>query len=348
MKKLLSLVLAALMLLSFAACSSNNGNGGQTDNTPEEPISELLPIINPDITSAATTIAVGGNNFFAVIDNEGGMHVYYDSNDLFDKYNPDPYHSSKALDRAKKWTDMIAISASKNGLYGIKKDGTVVGEYLNSLAADDWTQHGYDQWNNIVQISVSPYFLLGLDNSGKVFKYGADTKYSSNKEYGDLNSVSGWNNITAIASGYYHAVGLKSDGTVIACGNNDKGQCDVSNWTDIAAVFANECFTLGIKKDGTVVFAGSNDFIRTEIKSWKDIIQIVAVPNGSNSATIIGVKKDGTVISTKSECNSWNNVVAVSMGSTSYILALTAKGSYFYTDKVRENFSPRNFDPMLP
>ena len=57
MKKLLSLVLAALMLLSFAACSSNNGNGGQTDNTPheqtgseqttEEPISELLPIINP-------------------------------------------------------------------------------------------------------------------------------------------------------------------------------------------------------------------------------------------------------------------------------------------------------------
>lgn len=37
MKKLLSLVLAALMLLSFAACSGSNGNGGQTANGTQKP-----------------------------------------------------------------------------------------------------------------------------------------------------------------------------------------------------------------------------------------------------------------------------------------------------------------------
>ncbi len=37
MKKLLSLVLAALMLLSFAACSGNSGKGGQTANATKEP-----------------------------------------------------------------------------------------------------------------------------------------------------------------------------------------------------------------------------------------------------------------------------------------------------------------------
>ena len=40
MKKLMSLVLAALMLLSFAACNGSNGNDGQTANATPEPTAE--------------------------------------------------------------------------------------------------------------------------------------------------------------------------------------------------------------------------------------------------------------------------------------------------------------------
>lgn len=46
MKKLLSLVLAALMLLSFAACS---GNGGQTANGTQEPTEAPTPEPTPEV-----------------------------------------------------------------------------------------------------------------------------------------------------------------------------------------------------------------------------------------------------------------------------------------------------------
>ena len=73
MKKLLSLVLAALMLLSFAACSGSSGNGGQTANATKEPTAEPteepMPKVGDTIHGKMFDITITGVSYPDKIEN---------------------------------------------------------------------------------------------------------------------------------------------------------------------------------------------------------------------------------------------------------------------------------------
>lgn len=84
MKKLLSLVLATLMLLSFAACNGNGGNGGQTAEATKEPTetSTAEPTEEPkmsmeDMLSQATELTYSGINNSAPWDNIARAEMDY-------------------------------------------------------------------------------------------------------------------------------------------------------------------------------------------------------------------------------------------------------------------------------
>ena len=95
----------------------------------------------------------------------------------------------------------------------------------------------------------------------------------------------------AVAAGGYHTVGLKSDGTVVACGWNERGQCNVSGWTDIVAIAAGTFHTVGLKSDGTVVACGLNKSGQCNVSGWTDIVAVAA-----GSRHTVGLKSDGTVV----------------------------------------------------
>ena len=139
--------------------------------------------------------------------------------------------------------------------------------------------------------------------------------------------VSGWRDIVAIAAGRSYTIGLKSDGSVVACGKNDKGQCDVSDWRDIVAIAAGRFHTIGLKSDGTVVACGENSHGQCNVFLWRDIVAISA-----GAWHTVGLKSDGTVVACGMNdfhrCNvsDWRDIVAIAAGS-SYTIGLKADGT---------------------
>ena len=94
-----------------------------------------------------------------------------------------------------------------------------------------------------------------------------------------------------VAAGDYHTVGLKSDGTVVAVGMNDNGQCNLGDWTDITHVAAGYYHTVGVKSNGTAVAVGWNGYGMCDVGNWTGIIQVAA-----GYYHTVGLKVDGTVI----------------------------------------------------
>ncbi len=129
-------------------------------------------------------------------------------------------------------------------------------------------------------------------------------------------NVSGWRDIVAVSAGSYHTIGLCSDGTVVACGWNEYSQCNVSGWRDVVVVACGLAHTVGLRSDGTVVACGGNGSGQCNVSDWRDI---VAVACGSSHT--IGLRSDGTVVvacgkNNNGQCNvsDWRDIVAVDCG----------------------------------
>ena len=60
-----------------------------------------------------------------------------------------------------------------------------------------------------------------------------------------------WTGVVKLYKSDSHIVGLKQDGTVIACGQNDKNQCETGDWRDIREVYVSEEATVGVDQNGT-------------------------------------------------------------------------------------------------
>lgn len=80
MKKLMSLVLAALMLLSFAACNGSNGNDGQTANATPEPTAEPIKTKDELLSSSEEISFTEFNNL--TLDNIAKAKMQYCSKDV--------------------------------------------------------------------------------------------------------------------------------------------------------------------------------------------------------------------------------------------------------------------------
>ena len=88
-----------------------------------------------------------------------------------------------------------------------------------------------------------------------------------------------------------YTVGLSSNGTVVACGSNDRGQCNVSEWQDIVSIACGSSHTVGLKSDGTVIAAGDNRDGQCDVTAWQNIIAVVC---GRRSTA--GICADGTIV----------------------------------------------------
>lgn len=208
-----------------------------------------------------------GYNIIGGLDKAGKVHIA-----CYEK-------TAEAID-ISAFNDITYICVTDTGIYGLKKDGTVVstGRYAQDVS----------DWKNVKQISAggdNKEIILGLCNDGKILV---------KSEYAEIHDAESWTDIVQISAGRLHVAGVKSDGTVVTCGRplfeeeGDEGEFNVENWTDIVYVTADNQTTVGLKKDGTIVSTGYN--ASEKYDQWTDAIGLY---QGGNSSFIL--KNDGTM-----------------------------------------------------
>lgn len=208
------------------------------------------------------------------------------------------------------WTDIIAI-ASGSSLFGLKADGSV------NVAAPNGLWSEVEQWQDIVSISASDYFVLGLKMDGTV---QVDSWKSSNDEENDrlawIPELSKWTDIVAVSAGTYNAVGLRANGTVVVLGeqNREKYWREIEQWQNIITISTGPYGdTLGLKADGTLLSAGgyiaNGDW---DVSQWHNIVDFSV-----GYHQVLGVKSDGTVVAAGYNHNgcisvkNWTDIIAV-------------------------------------
>lgn len=186
----------------------------------------------------------------------------------------------------KNWTDIEDIILQTYGVFGLKRDGTVIAtqETIRYYEDDFHRRFTFDGWKDIKTIETSlndnrDYVLLGITEDGTLF-YNGSSYFT-----GD------WNGIKDIAdadlNAYIYLI-LRKDGTVDLGGIDALGAKDVLNWRDIIQVKAGRTHAAGLKSDGTVLLCSGDS---TETLEWENVVSIYI--DGYDN--LFAVCEDGTV-----------------------------------------------------
>ncbi len=315
MKKVISLLLAALMLLPLLACES-----------AEEKAAKAA-LETGDYREAAIQYEAAGK-----ID-EAKEYWYKAGEKAVNAGEKGPAaiafgkagDYSDARDRSFALWNEVAIRHTI--VYGgghfyfvsaLKDDGTV-------YVAGQIDKQDYRNWKNIVAIEAGGSGLYGLRADGTV----VSCIYKNHNQ-----DCSDWTDIVAISVGGNSIVGLKSDGTVVFKGGkyegsyrdlsdttNQYGEANVEGWTDIVAVSTNGDTTVGLKMDGTVIAAGQDAAL---VSGWKNVVAIQAF-----AYSIAALRADGTVAATgDANTVAWKNVTA--LGTGTQVSAVDRDGNVLY------------------
>ena len=182
-----------------------------------------------------------------------------------------------------EWTDIVSIEAGWHTIFGVRRNGTVVGVCFYSKPDDDWGDarrlKESAAWKDIQAVTESSSDLYGLKKDGtwvccSTYRYDDISKYE--------------NVVAVIEDGYY----LLANGTVSCI--YSKPNSDFLNWTGIQKIIMSGFGVIGIKNDGTVEIVNrENESIQNVVSGWTDIVDIAAFPTHN---AVFGVKSDGTVI----------------------------------------------------
>jgi alpha-tubulin suppressor-like RCC1 family protein len=296
MKKVLALLMAGVMVVSFVGCNTDD-NEGKPVETSEPIILSEQELADIRATLPRGVIAVGTNHTVAVKDD--GTVVATGKND-------------KGQCDVSDWIDIVAVTAGTGFTVGLKSDGTVVSTGNNSAI----TFESLDEWTDIKEISAGAHYVAGLKTDGTVVIAGSESTLKS------FRGIEGWTDIVQLSSSLDTIAGLRADGTVIAVGWNQHGQLRTGNWKNIVSVAADRrrC-TLGLRADGTVVVIGDMTSATIysfpkNVSEWNNIIAI----SGE-----YGLRADGTVTDAILT-EDLTDIVAIAQGSTRFI-ALRADGT---------------------
>ena len=91
------------------------------------------------------------------------------------------------------------------------------------------------------------YFGLMLKSDGHVELLGQP---NSQKAHWKPFQAEAWTGVVRLYKSEKHMAGLKKDGTVVACGYNDKNQCETGNWQNIKEIYMTDEATAGIDHNG--------------------------------------------------------------------------------------------------
>lgn len=241
------------------------------------------------------------------------------------------------LEQAHTITAGIQCSA------GVTQSGKVLFSGQHFAGEDD-----IEKWENIVSVSASNEFLIGLQNDGTV------VTAKRKPHYGYRIDTTEWKNMIAVSAGEQFIVGLREDGTLTAQGIDGYGETNIDEWKDIVDVDTGWQHTVGLDQYGRVHAVGihSEELMREIAENQDSWSNIVDISTGGSTAAgsmgnghIVGLKDDGTVVAvgdnTYGQCNvsDWSDVVAIDAGDY-HTVGLRSNGTVLTTqtgDMFRES-----------
>ncbi len=271
-----------------------------------------------------------------IVKTKKSLHIYEEDNTFPLKYNPYSRIRPVITTRARaRLHNVIAI---------VKETGTVCGYddsyYYISPYETKRERFKYEDWKDIVSVSIGDYKMLGLKKDGTVITSESPSHYWG---YND-NRILEWHDIIAITSGHCFEAGLTMYGTINFCAPYQLGdymemQNILYGWHDIIAIttssFGGHEHLIGLKRNGEVITTGNNGKEQYEINKWHDII---AISGGDNY--LAGLKKDGTIVltNTESEWQDWKNWCGiVSIYAGRYIIGLKENGTVVADGPLKED-----------
>ena len=314
-KKLISILLAGLMLLSLAACGNNSGT--PSGESSGEDTKNNNPVAAFSVRDCDRICGgMSGDQAVIAVKADGTVLCKHESGDSYGR----EYEAAR--------TSLKNIAAVLDYYHFLTKDGKIL--EINSGKATTVL-------SGMVGGFTAPYHTLGIKDNGTI----EGKFYEAGEKWSQLEGITDWTDIVSGTAGYNAAVGIKKDGTAVGAGSNKFGQLDVSNWKELVYVsisdssgdlkedpsYVHNAFTLGVTKDGKVLVAGKMPESRKNaIESLTDVKQIDA-----DSISCVVLKKDGTVsvIGTPEyyeRISSWTDIVAVDFNANN-IIGLKSDGS---------------------
>lgn len=181
------------------------------------------------------------------------------------------------------WTDIVDITAGRNHVVGLRRDGSVVANGRNVSYQCDVAG-----WDNVIQVDAGDSFTAGLRKDGQVYVAG-------NKDMFD--QVSKWRDVVAISASRTHLLALREDGTCLAAGEEVYGACDVAELKNIVLIRAvstdKGSASIAVDRDGKV-------FV-TNKTGWEDIRVVIndMTGSGEDQMKVTGIYGDyGAVVFT--------------------------------------------------
>lgn len=209
------------------------------------------------------------------------------------------------------WTNVVAIKASNEYLFGLKGNGTVLNQRYKEkqekdpLAREKNREVDTSSWQQIVQIQPCLGGIVGLKEDGTLVQSGVDssaivkisewkdivqltgtrdfliglkedgTLVGTGENYNNILNIENEKDVITLSSNYYYAnhfAILTKNRVVKAIGNNQYGQCETTTFDNIAFLYAGDTYTLGITKDKKAVAKGEyNDDYSKGVEAWPDI-----------------------------------------------------------------------------
>lgn len=230
--------------------------------------SSSVPSPLPFIEGVVATLRVDGYRLWAGIKPDGTVCTYKDPQSYYD------------ITAAESWTNIVYLAINRNGLHGIKVDGTVVTTDVNIKSVETSID-----WVNLKQLACTQYGLVGLKNDGTIVTAGYDN-------VGEMSQPKSWTDIKKVCCMFRSVIGLKNDGTVLYAGNDYYGSSGCTSWSGMKDISSGSSNIAGIKADNTTIEYGPGWYGLYAINDWTDIKRIIL-----SEECAVGIKTDGTIIS---------------------------------------------------
>ena len=322
MKKIISLLLAFLMLISFASCDEDTEKDRDDKDKDKDKTSKTTKIeeeTEPEATvfrgkidtmdvstsfivavkNDGTVISTGGTSFSGGIDTgywkdvvkvSAGVNHIAGLTSSGTVYAMGYNNHNRCM--TYEWTDIIDIHAGNEVTVGLKSDGTVI-------ATGGAT--AFEYWKDVVSLTGLGDRVYGLTENGEVY-----ARHSNGTIMSDVKSIH---------TNVYFALFIKNDGTVV--GNDPEYShyySGIENWAGVKDIAMSHCnLSAGLMEDGTVKLIGLDKTVaRCDVSEWNDIVAVAV-----GDYHVVGLKSDGTVVASgdngygQCDVSEWKDVVAI-------------------------------------
>lgn len=194
------------------------------------------------------------------------------------------------------WTDIVEISGTDGVTAALRRDGTVVSHFY-------WQDHSEEvaAWTDVVQIVTAYSGVIGLRRDGTVAAAGSDWLGIEGGYY----DFSGWTDVERLVSACcaagYTVIGLRSDGTLLDTNDEpeeiEPGLAYMYRWSGpaehVTDVISSGWIEVALKEDGTVICKGIDALssLVDKVTAWRDIAGIAI----AGESCVVGLRSDGTV-----------------------------------------------------